>query len=280
MKYPVDIRGIETRQNKNKAFVVRVHYTADPDKDPERDGKEWFEEHISRDPKTGLPDARWEQEMEINADACKGRRAYDHFLKELYPRGNLFDEITLNQIYGTHGRTSRDLLWNQEKCFTLDTAGGGANSLHGALWSAVDKEKKFIFVYDEYYEDDSIVREHANRIIEREKNVYPIKTRIIDTAAYSKEAVSGTSAGEEYEKYLRCRFRKATKNREDGMSRVNEYFEDKILLIHKDLYYFFWEIERYLKDVKRDDHLMDCVRYLCMEYDLHRTKGRVRVYKH
>ena len=282
MKYPVkDIRGIQTRQNRNKAFVLRVHYTADPDKDPARNGAGWFEEHVTIDPKTGQPDKRWDQEMEINADAAKGRRAYDHFLKAFYPKGNLFDRAILNKIYGTRGRSIRDLIWNLEKCMVLDTAGGGANSTHAALWGAIDKEKKFIFVYDEYYEDDSIVRDHAKRIEEQEKKrLFKIRKSIIDPAAYSKESTSGTSAGDEYEKYLKRRFKRATKNRDAGISRVNEYLEDKILLIHKDLYYFLWEIDRYLVDRKRDDHLMDDVRYLCMDYDINRgKKSRVRVYK-
>jgi len=38
------IRGMKFWKNPGNGFaVLATHYTADPDKDPERDGREWYE---------------------------------------------------------------------------------------------------------------------------------------------------------------------------------------------------------------------------------------------
>jgi hypothetical protein len=62
------IRGIKFWQNpKNKFHILAVHYTADPDKDPDRNGKEWYEaERLSK------PLAKWRKEYEIDFTTKSG----------------------------------------------------------------------------------------------------------------------------------------------------------------------------------------------------------------
>lgn len=79
------IRGMRMWRNRGNGHkVVEVKYTADPDKDPERNGGEWF-----RRMRGMMSETEWEREMEINWSVRAGKRFYPEFkrdyIRELIP---------------------------------------------------------------------------------------------------------------------------------------------------------------------------------------------------
>lgn len=72
LPHPEIIKGIKTWKNtKNKFTVVALHYTADPEKDPDREGKEWYDKE-----KSGTPKATWDKEYEIDFSTKSGKLVY------------------------------------------------------------------------------------------------------------------------------------------------------------------------------------------------------------
>lgn len=72
------LRGIQTWKLKHGGSVLRVHYTADPVKDPEREGAEWIaEQDVLWE--GGLAGWKWRQEMEIDFGATSGELIFDNF---------------------------------------------------------------------------------------------------------------------------------------------------------------------------------------------------------
>ena len=70
------MKGVNFKKNPGNDFaVVRLHYTADPDKDPATDrGKVWYDT-VRR----GMPEEGWEREYEINFTTMAGRPVYADF---------------------------------------------------------------------------------------------------------------------------------------------------------------------------------------------------------
>ncbi len=60
-------KGLESWQTKSGTWVLQVHYSSDPKKDPARDGAEWYKKAVLRDGYEGSYDSDgWQTEMEIN----------------------------------------------------------------------------------------------------------------------------------------------------------------------------------------------------------------------
>lgn len=76
-----EIRGIQTWWLDRGGKVVRIHYTADPDKDPERNGLEWYTSLREQYP----DEATWRQEMEIDFSAYSGQLVYPQYT-DSYPQ--------------------------------------------------------------------------------------------------------------------------------------------------------------------------------------------------
>lgn len=95
------IPGVRTWKNKgNNLRVVEVKYFADPDKDPRRDGQEWFLRMRSLH-----SDAEWEREFEINWAVRAGKRFYPEFSREEHIRDlavNLSEPIYRSWDFGYH----------------------------------------------------------------------------------------------------------------------------------------------------------------------------------
>lgn len=71
------IRGLKYRKNNNGYAVLELKYTADPDKDPERNGAEWY-----KNAKEGMSSDEWEQEYEINYQIKIGKRVFPDFTEK------------------------------------------------------------------------------------------------------------------------------------------------------------------------------------------------------
>lgn len=65
------MRGLRKWQLQNGGKVLEVHYTSDPHKDPDRDGALWVEERLAEYP-GGKDGPLWRQEMEIDFHAYQG----------------------------------------------------------------------------------------------------------------------------------------------------------------------------------------------------------------
>jgi len=66
------MKGISRRRTKLGFNILRLHYTADPDKDPATQvGKVWYNEA-----RKGMSAARWAQEFEIDYGALSGQLVF------------------------------------------------------------------------------------------------------------------------------------------------------------------------------------------------------------
>jgi len=69
IKQPEIIKGLKVWKNpKNRFMVAMLHYTADPAKDPDRQGKDWYEKE-----KMGTLKATWLKEYEIDFSTKSGK---------------------------------------------------------------------------------------------------------------------------------------------------------------------------------------------------------------
>jgi hypothetical protein len=60
--------------------VLRLHYSADPDKDPAtKPGEAWYAEA-----RRGMPDARWRQEYELDYGALSGQLVFPTFEETIH----------------------------------------------------------------------------------------------------------------------------------------------------------------------------------------------------
>ena len=71
----MNTRGMSVRTTSLGFRVLRLHYTADPEKDPTTElGKRWYDEA-----RKGMPEARWRQEYELDYGALSGQLVFPTF---------------------------------------------------------------------------------------------------------------------------------------------------------------------------------------------------------
>jgi hypothetical protein len=74
-----EMRGIARFKSKSGVSCLRIHYSADPDKDPKTEkGLAWFVEESSRMP-GGFKGVNWQQHMEINPQSVTGTKCIDYW---------------------------------------------------------------------------------------------------------------------------------------------------------------------------------------------------------
>jgi hypothetical protein len=103
-------KGVSTRTTSIGFDVMRLHYSADPDKDPAtKSGRHWLEQA-----KTGMSDARWRKEFEIDYGALGGQRVFPQFEPSIHVV-EFFqlppEEWTLHMACDPHPRTPHAFLW-------------------------------------------------------------------------------------------------------------------------------------------------------------------------
>ena len=128
-KYKETILGVkEWRNPKNKFYVFMPHYSSDPMKDPNREGKEWYEAE-----RRGFPKALWDKEYEIDFTTKSGKLIFG---KEYCD----FDE-------NIHFVDSFDIKEPTENLISLDF--GQRNPTAGlvAKWTM----DGVLYIIDEYY---------------------------------------------------------------------------------------------------------------------------------
>lgn len=80
------MKGLKIRHNKNGFLAIRLHYTADPDKDPDTEqGLKWYKKT-----REGYPTHIWNKEYEIDFSTGSGKGIYvEDFLPKLSIRKDL-----------------------------------------------------------------------------------------------------------------------------------------------------------------------------------------------
>jgi hypothetical protein len=123
-------RGTSTRKTKLGFNILRLHYTADPDKDPlTTAGKAWL-----LNAKSGMSEARWRQEYEIDYGALGGQLVFPEWETgtHVVPPFKLHpDEWTVSMACDPHPRTPHAFVW-------LAVNRGGEMVVPFAHWSEPD----------------------------------------------------------------------------------------------------------------------------------------------
>lgn len=79
------IKGLDIKKNENGFTAIRLHYSADPDKDPDTiKGQVWF-----RDVMKGKSEQDIQQEYEVNFAVFRGKRVYPKFSLNIH----VFDKL-------------------------------------------------------------------------------------------------------------------------------------------------------------------------------------------
>lgn len=273
------MRGVSTRTTKLGFNILRLHYSADPDKDPSTpEGKIWLEEA-----RRGMSDARWRQEHEIDYGALGGTLVFPGFDESVHI---VSSRMPLDPDYSTvwlacdpHPRTA-----------------------HAFLWLAVNKEGEFAVAWSwwpqrGHEQKGLITKDYAEKLKVIDESSFNLKPRyrLMDVAGRSFNAEEEKSY---FDKYRDCGiyFNPAKKNRDlVGYDLINEALRpvtytvgdkqeqrpkltiwegcgDNDVLAHqiKSLRYREWKGNVTDKDApeepqQKERHLVDCLSYILLD---------------
>ena len=155
----------------------------------------------------------------------------------------------------------------------IDVAVGGTT---GVLWGVTNDEDELIII-DEYREVDKRVSEVVSAINYKGKTP---KQWIIDPASQAKNTTRDGKLYSLFDEYgdNGIYARPGENDVDAGINRVAEYFKTNRIKIFSTCTNLIWELERYhysesketihgdikAKPFKKDDHLVDCLRYMVM----------------
>jgi len=243
-------KGLTVWKNPGNAFfVIRLHYSADPRKDPDtEEGRKW-----KRRAQRGQSQSGWNQEYEIDSTALAESLVYN-FKPEIHI---LNAEIT--DIPGS---------WP-----IFHTADVGMAAPTVGLWAVCTPTGDIICVY-EYYKRNRTIEENAFAMnsIEEQQGLQPILSKI-DPSAFDRMFTGVTTAGE----YVTAGryYGPANNDLKPGIEVVKQYLKNAENGKSPGLYFLpscketFKEFRNYRvgnqdKPKKGNDHAMDCIRYLLM----------------
>jgi hypothetical protein len=115
------MKGLQTTTTHDGVRIVRLHYTADPAKDPTtRQGQAWLQRELVGYP-GGQNDPRWRREMEIDFDAFGGQLLFPYLLEyqdaimcDPIPAIPEHHDISAGFDYGTRNPSAMTLTaWNR-----------------------------------------------------------------------------------------------------------------------------------------------------------------------
>lgn len=296
-----NIKGVKFWQNKyNKFHVLLLHYSADKDKDPERDGKEWYEAE-----KMGTPKIVWNKEYEIDFATKSGKLIYGSEFCDFSSDIHLINSFKLDKV---------------ELIMSLDF---GQRNPNGALVAALTRDN-VIYIIDEYYNPaipsvasremfekfGYLMGDLTDMSIKRKKDIADetFQVKVIDPTTCSKNRTK-VKEGEEIPYSViedfednGWEFEPAQHDVEAGITRVREYFQlrdgkahlyifrDKCPKLVEELTNYRYQENSDVidktknaseKPVKKNDHLCDSLRYLIMTRpnrpeDIQKPKTRIQ----
>jgi len=249
--------GIWVRQNNNKWYVIWVHYSADPEKNPNTtEGKIWVDKA-----REGISNLDWDKEYEIDFFSKSGQIIYPDFNE-----CHLVDPFEIPKH------------WTKFMAFDV-----GIRNPSAGLWCAIS-ENGMMFLYREYYQRERVVKDHVDFIMASEVSE-KIFARYIDPSAGNRSSIIQSSVTSEFARYG-IGFIPSVNNSVSGISRITSWLKtdenDKCpkLRVFKNLHNFIYEIKHYRweelktdvytkdprdKPQKKNDHLMNCLEYLANE---------------
>ena len=284
---PEVMRGIKAWKNPgNKFNVIMLHYTADPDKDPERNGKKWYERE-----REGTPKDVWNKEYEISFETKAGKLVYGPEYCDFTPEKHLINSFELGNV---------------ELMLSLDF---GQRNPNAALVGAVT-ENGDVYIIDEYYKPaipsvasremfdkfGYLIPGYKEGLSFKQKrtladNAFQIK--VIDPSTTSKNRTK-IIEGEEIPYSViedfydnGWDFKRGINDWDAGVTRVREYFrldstgKPRLYIFQDKCPNLTWELLHYRyqenteqterkkneseRPMKKDDHAADSLRYLLME---------------
>lgn len=283
---PERIKGLKYWKNpKNDFNVIALHYSSDPNKDPERDGKEWYEAE-----RKGVLRATWIKEYEIDFTTKAGKLIYGPEFCDFDPNVHFIQsfefeepvEYLLALDFGQRHPTCALVgIWTLDNClYIID------EYYKPAIPSVSSREMFTQFEYLLENLEDKSLRE--KRLISSDF----FQIRIIDPTTRAKNRTK-VIEGEELP-YSVCEefydngweFEPGNNSLSAGITRIREYFQldsnnKARLYIFKDKCpYLCKEIENYRyreltetqektkskseEPIKKDDHSVDALRYMIM----------------
>ena len=159
--------------------------------------------------------------------------------------------------------------WNMlEKWSLLDPA---TKSTFGGLFIAYHPETKRILILDEIYEKTQMemtITKIGRRILDKMKEIAPNDSpnwswrKLMDNAAAREQL----EMADRYPELIYGVTKKTLKNKQAGYDLIKDLLSNDMIYISDRCENLIWEMQRYhLNDkgkvVKRDDHLVDCLRY-------------------
>lgn len=133
-----------------------------------------------------------------------------------------------------------------------------------ALWGALDRDNDVLYIYSEHYQGEAEPIIHAKAIKSRGEWM----KGVIDPASGGRSQIDGQKLFELYKKEG-LKIYPAENAVEAGIFEVWQRFQTGRLKIFKSCTNLLRELSLYHRDdkgkiVKKNDHLCDCLRYLCM----------------
>lgn len=286
IKKEEEIKGVKFWRNPgNKFYVLMLHYTADPDKDPDRKGEKWFNKE-----KEGAPKSVWNKEYEIDFATKAGKLVYGPEYCDFEPSIHLLNSFELDDV---------------ELFMAVDF---GQRNPNCALVGAITRDNR-VYIIDEYY-NPAIPSVASREMFDKfgylmagyDKNMTIRQKKMLADNAFQVKVIDPTTAHKNRTKIKEgeeipysviedfddngWEFEKADNDWDAGVTRVREYmtidntcepflyiFEDKCPMLS-------WELRHYRyqentektdrlknepeKPVKKNDHGMDALRYLMM----------------
>jgi len=293
---PEVIKGLKYWKNpKNKFNILMLHYSADPLKDPERNGKEWY-----KNEKEGTLKIDWLKEYEIDFLTKSGKLVFGPEFCDFDPKTHFINSFELPEPY--------------ELLLSLDFGQRNPTAAYVGIWT----EDNVLYIVDEYYKPalPSVSSREMFKEFEylmggnlegktlREKRMIALNTfqvRVIDPSTRAKNRVKKEgyedipySIIEEFYDHG-WEFDPANNDLNAGITRIREYFQlnsdnKAHLYIFKDKCpYLCWELQNYRykelteiqektrnepeEPVKKNDHGVDALRYLIMTRPYSPTKA-------
>jgi len=230
MKY-TDVQKKETeigikywKNEKNKFNVIMLHYTADPEKDPLRYGKEWYTKE-----QEGVPRAQWNKEYEIDFATKSGELIYGPKYCDFDPKVHFIDSFSWDS--------------NCQQLISLDFGQRHPTAALIGVWTS----SNVLYIVDEYWKPaipsvssremfdkfESYIGNLEGLTIRQKRvlvnNVFSI--RVIDPKTTSKNRTT-IKQGEEIVYSVKEEFYDngwdfdlAINNVDSGITRVREYFQ-------------------------------------------------------
>ena len=257
------MKGITEYQNeKNGFYVIQLHYSCDPERDPDTpEGKAW----IAREKQKYDTEADWRKEQEIDWGALSGELVYPTFGEH-----NIIEPFEPPKH------------WTRYRC--IDP---GLRVPCAVLWCAVDPEGNHYY-YLEHYVKEKTIDWHCKRIKEYELWDIPeqkenIHKKLIDPASFARSPIDKRTLAGEFASFgIICD--PANNDKFKGIQRIRRLLKpDKktglprificrhlVNLINEMKEYRYPELTAIVAErkdesedpKKKNDHLLDCMRYI------------------